>query len=78
MYPLVLKGLEDKDPRVKRAATELLMKYPNMHSIELALGIRGAVEDYDTHLLYTARLVLRNILRHDSIMKQVAATKWNE
>jgi len=78
LYPLVLKGLEDKDPHVKRAAVELLMKYPDMHSIELALGIRNAVEDYDTHLLYTARLCLRNILRHDSIMKQVAATNWTE
>ena len=78
LFPLVLKGLEDKDLHVKRAATELLMKYPAMRSIELALGIRRSVEDYDTHLLYTARLCLRNILRHDSVMKQVAAIEWNE
>ncbi len=78
LFPLVLKGLEDKDPHVKRAAVELLMKYPGMQSIQLALGIRNNIEEYDTHLLYTVRLCLRNILRHESIMKQVAATKWNE
>ncbi|MEP7258150.1 MAG: PVC-type heme-binding CxxCH protein, partial [Flavitalea sp.] len=78
LFPLVLKGLEDKDAHVKRAAVELLKKYPTMRSIELALEIRNTVEDYDTHLLYATRLSLRNILRNDAVMKQVAATQWNE
>jgi putative heme-binding domain-containing protein len=78
LFPLVQKGLQDNDPGVKRAATELLMKYPGVRSVKLALQIRRAIEDDDTHLLYTARLCLRNILRHDSIMKQVAAAQWNE
>lgn len=77
-FPLVLKGLDDKNPHVKRAAVELLKMYPNMRSIELALGIRNTVEDYDTHLLYATRLVLRNILRHEEVMKAVAAKQWNE
>lgn len=78
LFPLVLKGLEDKDPHVKRAAVELLKMYPNMRSVELALGIRNTVEDYDTHLLYATRLVLRNILRKEEVMKTVAAKQWNE
>ncbi len=78
LLPLMLKGLEDKDPHVKRAAVELLVKYPGMRSLQLALSVRHNTPGFDTHLLYTSRLCLRNILRNDSIMKQAAAIQWNE
>lgn len=77
-FPLVLKGLEDKDPHVRRAAVELLVKYPDMHSLKLALQVRSNIAEYETHLLYTSRLVLRDILRNPAMMQAVAASSWEE
>ncbi len=75
-FDLVAKRLDDKDPHVKRAATELLVKFPDMASFGRALNERSRVPDYDTHQLYTTRLVLRNLLRHDGLMKEVVAKQW--
>ncbi len=77
-FGLVSKSLEDKDPHVKRAATELLVKFSTLQSLRLALSERGDVPDHDSHQLYTTRLVLRNLLRNSSLMKQVVATEWKQ
>lgn len=77
-FALVSKSLEDKDPHVKRAATELLAKFSTMPSFELALSERGDMPDYDTHQLYTTRLVLRNLLRNNDLMKEVVALQWKQ
>lgn len=77
-FPMVLRGLEDKNPHVRRAALELLAKYPSMRSLNLALKVRGNIPEYETHLLYTSRLVLRDILRNPAMMKAVADTSWEE
>ncbi|HET6539259.1 MAG TPA: c-type cytochrome, partial [Chryseolinea sp.] len=77
-FGLVSKSLEDKDPHVKRAATELLVKFHTMPSLNLTLSQRRSVPDFDTHQLYTARLVLRNLLRNDNLMKEVVAREWNQ
>lgn len=78
LFPMVLKGIEDKDAHVRRAAVELLKKYPGMRSLQLALQVKQDIPEYETHLLYAVRLSLRNILRKDSIMKLASATDWNE
>lgn len=75
-FDLITKRLGDKDPHVKRAATELLVKYPQMASLERALEERADVPREDSHLLYTTRLVLRNLLRNDDLMKTVASREW--
>ncbi len=75
-FDLVSKSLDDKDPHVKRAATELLVKFATMPSLQLALSERGDVPDYDTHQIYTTRLVLRNLLRNDALMKAAVAKEW--
>jgi len=77
-FELVSKSLEDKDPHVKRAATELLAKFSTLSSFKLALAERDDVPEHDTHQLYTTRLVLRNLLRNNSLMKEVVANAWNE
>ena len=77
-YPLVITALKDKDPHVKRAATELLVKFPTLSALENALAIRGNIPDFDTHQLYTTRLVLRNLLRNNGLMKAVVAKKWEQ
>ena len=77
-FGLVSKSLEDKDPHVKRTATELLVKFPDMASLNLTLSQRRNVPDFDTHQLYTTRLVLRNLLRNYNLMKEVVAHEWNQ
>ncbi|MEO6150209.1 MAG: PVC-type heme-binding CxxCH protein [Mucilaginibacter sp.] len=77
-YPLIVKALKDANPHVKRAAAEVLVKYPNMQSLQLILALRAATPAEDSHMIYTARLVTRNILRHDEIMQQVAAKQWSD
>ena len=77
-FELISKSLDDKDPHVKRAATELLAKFSTLPSLKLALSERGDVPDHDTHQLYTTRLVLRNLLRNNKLMKEVVAGEWNQ
>jgi putative heme-binding domain-containing protein len=77
-FELVSKSLEDKNPHVKRAATELLAKFSSMPAVKLTLTERSDVPDHDTHQLYTTRLVLRNLLRNSTLMKEVVANTWNE
>ena len=74
---LITKSLDDKDAHVKRAATELLVKYPQMAALEKALEERADVSDKDSHQLYTTRLVLRNLLRDNNLMRQVVAKDWD-
>jgi putative heme-binding domain-containing protein len=75
--PLVLSALKDNDPHVQRAAVELLMDYHDMSSVEAALSILHSAPAFDTHLIYTSRLALRNLLRENTLMKQVVAKNWS-
>jgi putative heme-binding domain-containing protein len=77
-FGLISKSLKDKDPHVKRAATELLAKFSTMQSLQFALAERSDVPERDTHQLYTTRLVMRNLLRSNSLMKEVVANQWNQ
>jgi putative heme-binding domain-containing protein len=77
LFQLVSDALADKDPHVKRAATELLVKFPTIASLEKALSLRTDIPDFDTHQLYTSRLVLRNLLRENELMKEVVAKEWD-
>lgn len=77
-FEAVKKCLDDKDPHVRRAATEVLVKYPRMTALEEALEERNNVPDNDSHQLYTTRLVLRNLLRNENLMKEALAKKWDE
>ncbi len=75
-YPLVAKALADKDPHVQRAATELMMKYPTIASVEGVLSLQHQTPVFDTHMKYTTRLALRNLLRNESLLKEVVAKEW--
>src|SRR5688500_15881615 len=77
-FNVVSKAVDDKDPHVQRAATEVLVKFPQMAAVEKALQERGNVGDNDSHQLYTTRLVLRNLLRNENLMKEVVAREWEQ
>lgn len=76
LFHLVAKALDDQNPHVQRAATELLVKLPEMPALEKALAERHSVPDNDSHQLYTTRLVLRNLLRNNDLMKEVVSREW--
>jgi len=76
-FEIVTKAIADKDPHVKRAATELLVKFPRMASLEKALAERGSAPKEDSHQVYTTRLMLRNLLRNEQLMAEVASRDWN-
>src|SRR6185369_16149618 len=78
-YTNVVDGLNDKSPHVQRVATELLIKYPVIGSVDAALDVLHKTNpDYDNHLFYTARLALRNLLRNENLLKEAIAKQWNE
>lgn len=77
-FQLVTQAIDDKSPHVQRAAVEMLAKYPSVKSLESALSVlRRTDPNFDTHLAYTARLCMRNILRHDEVLKDAVAKTWN-
>ncbi len=76
-YSIILNSLKDNDPHVQRAAVELLMDYKEMTSVEAVLSILNTAPATDSHLIYTSRLCLRNLLRDNSLMKQVGAKEWS-
>jgi len=75
--PIISNALKDTDAHVQRAATELLMSHPEMSSVEATLSVLHATPAEDTHLTYTARLVLRNLLRNNHLMKQTLEKEWS-
>lgn len=77
-HTLVANALNDSNPHVKRAAVELLMSYRDMTSVNGALGILNNTPPNDTHLIYTARLCLRNLLRDNTLLKQTRMQQWND
>jgi putative heme-binding domain-containing protein len=78
-YELITAALSDKSPHVQRVATELLMMYPSVKSLESALGVLHKTKaDYDNHLFYTGRLAMRNILRNEAVLKEAVARTWDD
>ncbi len=77
-FPVVNNALQDANPHIQRAAAELLMKFPEMTALKAALALRNKIPGYDTHLTYTARLCLRNLLRNQELMTQASGANWGQ
>lgn len=76
-YPFITQSLQDKSVHVRRAALDALIKYPDVQSVEAALSIlHNTDEKFDTHLFYTAKLALRNVLRDEPTLNQVINKTW--
>lgn len=78
LYPLIVAALNDKNPHVQRVAVELMGRYKNMDAVQKLIAFRQTVPDYDSHLIYTIRLHLRNLLRNEFLMREVAAGQWTQ
>jgi putative heme-binding domain-containing protein len=77
-HDLALNAAKDKDPHVQRAAIEFLMGFPQISTVEVALSTLAATPAHDTHLIYTSRLCLRNVLRDPLLMKKVGRKEWTK
>jgi putative heme-binding domain-containing protein len=75
-YQSALNALQDKDPHVKRAAVELMAKFIDLNTVETLIAERQKAPEFDSHLIYTLRLTLRNLLRNESLMKEVVSRQW--
>ncbi len=60
---LALAGLRDVDPNVQRAAADALGRHPATEQVRPLLDLRQRVPKSDNHLLYVARMALRDQLR---------------
>jgi len=77
LLPLIVQMLDDKNPHVQRATLELMGRYPSMATIAQIIGFRRKADSTDTHVIYTSRLMLRNMLRNKELMVQTASRKWS-
>lgn len=75
---LVLEGLDDESPHVRRVAASAAARHPDPAFLEPLIALRSRIPAYDTHLTYGVRLSLRNQLRQDSILADVRAASWTE
>jgi putative heme-binding domain-containing protein len=76
--PVALKALDDEDPHVVRAAVEALAHHSDISTVETLLRQRQRTPDYDTHLIYTLRLQLRNLMSDGTVLKEVVARNWTD
>lgn len=76
--PLVLKALKDENPHVKRAAVETITRFSEIQTIKEALAVIFDTGTEDTHIIYTARLAIRNMLRDSDLMQKALTTNWNK
>lgn len=74
----VLRALTDRSPHVQRVAVEALALYPNVETVHTLVRFGQTVPAYDTHLSYTVKLCLRNLLRDKTLGSQVAAASWSQ
>ncbi len=76
LYALAAAALNDPNPHVQRAATELLSRHNHPESVEALVAFGKKVPDNDAHMIYTIRLTLRNLLRNEALMASVVSRSW--
>lgn len=77
-FKVVMESLADSNPHVRRAAVEAAGNYSSLETVNRLVAVKERVADSDTHLMYTLRLTLRNLLREESVAQQVVAQKWSD
>ncbi len=76
LYSVIEKAMQDDNPHVRRAASEALGEYTNIRTIEKLIAFRKKIPADDSHLIYTVRIRLRDLLRNPDLMKQVISREW--
>ena len=73
-----LNALKSTSPQVQRMAVEVLGHFPELGNLEPLLAIHDKTPERDSHLRYAAILAIRDNLRNNAIMNQLAKQKWND
>ena len=71
----VTEGLGAKEPMIRRFAADALGRHPNPANIKPLLAAWNSAHEHDTALIHTIRLSLRNQLRSDAAIEQLAKIK---
>lgn len=71
-------AFKNSNPHVQRMAAQVMEKFPETNNVRGMLSLYQSVSDSDSHLKYTVLISLRQNLRNEKVIKDVAATKWNE
>ncbi len=77
LHKMALNGLNDSYPFVKRAAADALSLHFSEQNVSPLLELIKSCPEKDNHLLYVARMSLRNQLRDADIMKIVMAGNFD-
>jgi putative heme-binding domain-containing protein len=75
---LLVAGLHDPDPFVRRAAADGLGRHPAPENVGPLLELRHRVPADDPQLLHTVRMALREQLRADSAWQQLPLSSLTE
>jgi putative heme-binding domain-containing protein len=75
---LVLQGMSDPDPLVRRCAAEALGRHPDAAFIRPLLDLRQAADPDDTHLVHVVRMALRDQFRTAAGWAALETGTWTE
>jgi putative heme-binding domain-containing protein len=78
LHQLVIAGLRDPDPLVRRCAADALGRHPTPANIRPLLDLYHQVPPDDTHLLHVVRMALRDQVRADSAWDQLLTLRWHQ
>ncbi|MBI3412248.1 MAG: c-type cytochrome [Planctomycetes bacterium] len=77
-WALVLGGLKDPDPLVRRTAVEAIGTQPKAEHVDPLLKLHHQVPAKDTHLLHVVRMALRDQIRPKETWTTLAKREWEE
>ncbi|SDH13662.1 putative membrane-bound dehydrogenase domain-containing protein [Dyadobacter soli] len=77
-YRLVTNALKNDDPFIRRAAAEVLTRFPRAENLALLMDLYEKTSVEDTHLRYTAMLGVRSNLKNTSVMWRIPALHWTD
>lgn len=77
-YEASVTALTDPNPHVQRAAVEAMALYPGLETVRALVRFQQQIPAYDTHLSYTTKLCLRNLLRKKALGTQVTSASWSQ
>lgn len=70
--------LKDENPIVRRVAADALGRHPNMENVSALFQLIEESPAEDTHLVYVARMALRDQLRDDTVLAMLETARFSE
>jgi putative heme-binding domain-containing protein len=78
LHKLAQKALKDPDPLVERCAAEALGTHASADNVAPLLALRQAAPADDSHLVYVARMALRNQFLQAETWQNLRTASWKE